>query len=249
MRLEMRSVTAGYGESVILRDINLVVPEGRVVALLGPNGAGKTTLLSTTSGLVRPLSGRVILGGKDHTTSSIESRVAAGLCHVTEGGAIFPGMTVAENIRMFAGNRDEAGTLERAIDAFPKLGQRLGQMAGTLSGGEQRMLALARTHARNPSLILLDEISLGLAPIIIDEIFEFLSHLRAQGTSMLVVEQYVARVLGLADLAYVLVRGRIVFAGEPTELDGSDIMSHYLGSGKQGDSSSLATPADQFSVR
>jgi branched-chain amino acid transport system ATP-binding protein len=229
VRLELAKVTAGYGDSTVLRDVDLVVPKGRVVALLGPNGAGKSTLLSVASGLLNARSGRVLLGGDDETVSGPEDRVERGLCHVTEGGAIFPGLTVAENLRMFSKAREEREAVERAVDAFPRLGERLRQIAGTMSGGEQRMLALARTYARRPSLILLDEISLGLAPIIVDEIFEFLRQVSSEGASLLVVEQYVAKVLAIADLAYLLVRGRIVFAGEATELAGKDIMSHYLG--------------------
>jgi branched-chain amino acid transport system ATP-binding protein len=132
---------------------------------------------------------------------------------------------------MFAPPGAETESCERAVASFPRLGERIRQIAGTMSGGEQRMLALARAYARNPSLILLDEISLGLAPLVVEEIFEVLARLAAQGTSLLVVEQYVAKVLGLADLAYLLVRGRIVFAGEADELAGTDIMSHYLGVG------------------
>jgi branched-chain amino acid transport system ATP-binding protein len=229
MRLELAAVSAAYSDTVVLRDINLIVPEGKVVALLGPNGAGKTTLLSVVSGLLRPRSGRVLLDRHDHTSTIPEARVALGVCHVTEGGATFPGLTVAENLRMFASARVHREAVERAVTAFPKLGQRMNQIAGTMSGGEQRMLALARAYARRPSLILLDEISLGLAPIIVDEIFVFLDQLAREGTSLLVVEQYVSKVLALADMAYLLVRGRIVFAGESGELAGTDIMAHYLG--------------------
>jgi branched-chain amino acid transport system ATP-binding protein len=243
MRLELNKVTAGYGDTVVLRDVSLVVPQGRVVALLGPNGAGKTTLLSVASGLLDARAGRVLLGGDDLSASRPEERVDRGLCHVTESGAIFPGLTVGENLRMFSKPRQEREATERAVSAFPRLGERLRQVAGTMSGGEQRMLALARTYARQPSLILLDEISLGLAPIIVDEIFDFLGRIAAEGTSLLVVEQYVAKVLALADLAYLLVRGRIVFAGEVGELEGADIMSHYLGSETRADAGHSAEPA------
>jgi branched-chain amino acid transport system ATP-binding protein len=229
MRLELQRLSAAYGDTTVLRDADLIVPDGRAVALLGPNGAGKTTLLSVVSGLLPPRTGRILLDDRDYTAASLETRVAKGLCHVTEGGAIFPGLTVAENLRMFAAPKDEDLAVERAVSAFPRLGERLRQVAGTMSGGEQRMLALARAYARRPSLILADEISLGLAPILVDEIFTFLAQLAAEGTSLLLVEQYVSKVLGLADFAYLLVRGRIVFAGEPGELEGTDIMAHYLG--------------------
>jgi branched-chain amino acid transport system ATP-binding protein len=234
MRLELAGVSAAYGDTVVLRDIHMIVPEGRVVALLGPNGAGKSTLLSVVSGLLDPRSGRVLLDGEDRPGTIPEARVALGVCYVTEGGAIFPGLTVGENLRMFASAKTHTEAVERAVSAFPKLGQRLNQMAGTMSGGEQRMLALARAYARQPSLILLDEVSLGLAPIIVDEIFAFMAQLTSEGVSLLVVEQYVSKVLALADLAYLLVRGRIVFAGESGELANTDIMAHYLGDEQAG---------------
>lgn len=229
MRLELENVTAGYGDTTVLRDVVLTVPAGRVVALLGPNGAGKTTTLSVASGLVRPRSGRVLLDRNDVTGATPNELVDRGLCHVTETGAVFPGLTVADNLRMFAPKGQEAEAIERAVHAFPRLSERLKQVAGTMSGGEQRMLALARTYGRLPPVVLLDEVSMGLAPIVVDEIFEFLARLAADGTSLLVVEQYVSRVLAIADLVYVLVRGRIVFAGEPAELEGSDLLERYLG--------------------
>lgn len=229
MRLELDGITAGYGDTTVLRDVSLTLPAGKVVALLGPNGAGKTTTLGVASGLLRPRKGRVLLGGDDVTGATPHGLAARGLCHVTESGAIFPGLTVADNLRMFSAKGTETDAREHAVAAFPRLGERLKQVAGTMSGGEQRMLALARTYTRRPDVVLLDEISLGLAPIIVDEIFSFLGQLARQGTSLLVVEQYVSKVLELADIAYVLVRGRIVFAGEPAELLGSDILEQYLG--------------------
>jgi branched-chain amino acid transport system ATP-binding protein len=229
MRLELRQVTAGYGETIALRDVSLVVPAGRVVALLGPNGAGKTTLLSAASGLLRPRSGRVLLDGRDVTGASPDRLVRQGLCHITEGRSIFPGLTVADNLKMFAPRTAGSQAIEGAIDAFPRLGERLGQLAGTLSGGEQQLLALARAYAQQAPLVLLDEVSMGLAPIIVDEIFEFLRRLAAEGHSLLIVEQYVAKALALADLVYLLLRGRLVFAGEPAEIAGTDIFAQYLG--------------------
>jgi branched-chain amino acid transport system ATP-binding protein len=229
MRLELQGITAGYGDNVVLRDVSLTVPAGRVIALLGANGAGKTTTLSVASGLVRPRSGRVLFDGVDVVGVSPDRLANLGLCHVTESDAIFPALTVHDNLRMFAvpGREDEA--IERAISAFPKLGQRLQQIAGTMSGGEQRMLALARVYGRSPSVVLLDEISLGLAPIVVDEIFDFLARLAAEGASLLVVEQYVSRVLAIADLVYVMARGRIELASEPFELDDGDLLARYLG--------------------
>jgi branched-chain amino acid transport system ATP-binding protein len=228
VRLELDGITAGYGDAVVLRDVSLTVPAGRVVALLGPNGAGKTTTLSVASGLVAPSAGQVRVDGVDVAGTRPHRLAELGLCHVTEAGAIFPELTVADNLRMFARSGEERDAMARAVDALPRLGERLGQVAGTLSGGEQRMLALARVYGRSPSVVLVDEISLGLAPMLVDEIFGFLGRLAASGTSLLVVEQYVGKVLALADLVYVLVRGRIEFAGEPGEVSSADLLARYL---------------------
>jgi branched-chain amino acid transport system ATP-binding protein len=229
MRLELDRVTAAYGDTIALRDVDLTVPAGRVVALLGPNGAGKTTLLSVASGLLRPRSGRVLLDDEDQTDTPPDGRVARGLCYITEGRSVFPGLTVADNLRMFAPPRRAKEAVDRAVDAFPRLGERLGQLAGTMSGGEQQMLALSRAYAQQAPLIMLDEVSMGLAPIIVEEIFETLGRLAAEGHSLLIVEQYVAKALTLADFVYVLVRGRLVNAFEPGEADDGDILGHYLG--------------------
>lgn len=229
MRLEIEGLTAGYGGIAALRGIDLVVPSGRAVALLGPNGAGKTTLLSTISGLVAARSGHIRADGTDITSSAMSRRAEMGICHVTEGRAVFPSLTVADNLRLFAPPGDEDPALERAIDAFPKLGQRLSQIAGTMSGGEQQMLALARAYTRRSPLVLLDEVSMGLAPIIVDGIFEFLRRLADEGTTLLVVEQYITRALELADFFYIVNRGRVALAGEPTEVVADEIAEHYLG--------------------
>ena len=230
MRLELESVTAAYGDTVALRDVSLTVPSGGVVALLGPNGAGKTTLLSVASGLLGPRSGRVLIDREDVAGKAPDRLAAAGLCHIQEGRSVFPGLSVADNLRMFSPSGEVAAdAIERAVTAFPRLGERLGQIAGTMSGGEQQMLALARAYVTRAPLVMLDEVSMGLAPIIVDEIFVFLRRLADEGHSLLVVEQYVGKALALADLVYLLVRGRIVFAGEPGELAGTDIMAHYLG--------------------
>jgi branched-chain amino acid transport system ATP-binding protein len=229
MRLELEGVTAGYGESVALRNVSLVVPSGRAVALLGPNGAGKTTLLSVASGLVPVGSGRVLLDRGDISHEPLHRRSGRGMCHVTEGRAVFPGLDVRDNLRMFAQPGQEGEALERAVAAFPRLGERMSQVAGTMSGGEQQMLALARAYARKAPLVLLDEVSMGLAPIIVDEIFDFLDRLKGEGVSLLIVEQYAAKALALADIVYLLVRGRVVLVGEPAEIADSDVFAHYLG--------------------
>jgi len=229
MRLELDRVTAAYGDTIALRDVDLTVPTGSVVALLGPNGAGKTTLLSVASGLLRPRSGRVLLDDEDQTDTPPDGRVERGLCHITEGRSVFPGLTVADNLRMFAPPQRAKKAVERAVDAFPRLGERLGQLAGTMSGGEQQMLALSRAYAQQAPLIMLDEVSMGLAPIIVDEIFEFLGRVAREGASLLLVEQYVTRALALADYVYLLNRGQVAYRGEPSELADEDVFARYLG--------------------
>jgi branched-chain amino acid transport system ATP-binding protein len=230
MKLELCGVTAAYGNTVVLRDVNLVVPTGRVAVLLGPNGAGKTTLLSVCSGLLRPRAGRILLDDREVTGAASHKLAEAGLCHVTEGRSVFPGLSVADNLRIFSPKSGQAEATERAVTAFPILGKRLRQLAGTLSGGEQQMLALARAYAKQAPIVLVDEVSMGLAPILVDAIFEFLGRLSNEGHSLLVVEQYVAKALTLADIVYILVRGRLVFTGGPDEIRRTDIIGHYLGS-------------------
>lgn len=222
-------ITAGYGQTTILRDLYLAVPDGAVVALLGPNGAGKTTLLRVASGLLGPSAGRILLDGVDVTTTSPHARRALGICHIPEGRGIFPSLTVGENIRLFCPPGRESAGLERAVDAFPELGQRINQTSGTMSGGEQQMLALARAYAGQARVVLLDEVSMGLAPRVVDEIFAFLARLAAEGTALLLVEQYVSKALAIAQYVCVLDRGRLSFAGEPAELAREEILASYLG--------------------
>ena len=229
MRLELRQVTAGYGKVIALRDVDLVVPTGQVVALLGPNGAGKTTTLRVASNLLRPRRGQVLIDDVDVTTAHAESLANRGLCHITEGRSVFPNLTVRENLRLFAQSDREADGMAAAIEAFPKLGQRLSQVAGTMSGGEQQMLAVARAYARPTQLVLADELSMGLAPLVVDEIVDYLKQLVAKGCSLLLVEQYVSRALELADKVYLLARGRIVYAGEPAEVASTNLFARYLG--------------------
>jgi len=208
--------------------VSILLPHGTTVALLGPNGAGKTTTLRTASGLLPPRHGRVLLDRRDTSALSPDRYAIAGVCHITEGRSVFPGLTVRDNLRMFAAGDDD-GAIDRAVSAFPKLGQRMQQVAGTMSGGEQQMLALARAYAHHSPVVLLDEVSMGLAPIVVDEIFEFLGRLASEGVSLLIVEQYAAKALQIADFVYVMVRGRVAFAGEPGELADSDLLAHYLG--------------------
>jgi branched-chain amino acid transport system ATP-binding protein len=231
--LRLEAVTCGYGTSDVLREVDLVVPNGRVVALLGPNGAGKTTLLRMASGLLPPRRGRITIDGEDTTGWSPNRLGARGVCHVPEGRAVFPSLTVAENLRLMTSDGDTREVQDKAVAAFPVLGRRLGQAAGTMSGGEQQMLALARAYVNEPTYVLLDEVSMGLAPIVVDEIFEFLARLSEQGSALLIVEQFVSKALALADLVYVMQKGRIAFTGEPAELDPDALARSYLGGDQQ----------------
>ena len=227
--LELRNVTAGYGSHIVLRDVSLTVPDGAVVSLLGPNGAGKTTLLRVASGLLKPRSGSVIVDGVDVTGHAPNVLARRGVCHVPEGRGVFAAMTVAENLRLQSPPSVDRGGVAVAAAAFPKLGQRLAQRAGTMSGGEQQMLALAAAYLSDSKTVLLDEVSMGLAPNIVDEIFEHLERLTNTGAALLLVEQYVGRALALADYVYVLRKGRVDFVGEPGEIGESEIMAAYLG--------------------
>ena len=231
--LELSNLGVSYGSMRALSDIDLVVPEGCVVALLGANGAGKTTMLRTISGLVRPERGRIRVDGREISHAAPHMIAALGVCHVPEGRGIFRSLTVAENLSMasYAKVTGSQGSLVgQAVDLFPVLGQRLGQLAGTLSGGEQQMLALARALVSRPRLLLLDEISMGLAPLITAQLFDQIRQSALSGTSMLLVEQYVDAALDLADYGYVLEKGRIVDMGEPSDLRASAALAEaYLG--------------------
>ncbi|MBW3664693.1 MAG: ABC transporter ATP-binding protein [Actinobacteria bacterium] len=226
--IELDSVDAGYGSTTVLRDVSLRVHRGTVGALLGPNGAGKSTTLAVMSGLVSPRAGRVVLGGEDVTTAAPHDRQRRGLCHVPEGRGIFPSLTTRENlILLAAGDPDDA--IERAVAAFPSLGRRLDLPAGMMSGGERQMLAVARAYVSHPEVILLDEVSLGLAPIVVDDIYTFLHGLREQGVTMLLVEQFIARALGFADEVWVMRQGRIAHHGPAADLDAEAVADLYLG--------------------
>jgi branched-chain amino acid transport system ATP-binding protein len=226
--LELRQVHAGYGDTTVLRDVTLVVPPGRVVALLGANGAGKTTVLRTVCGLLRPSAGQVRFAGQDVSGWAPHRLVASGICHIPEGRGVFPQLTVRENLALQARVGPTEDAVNVAVEAFPALRSRLSDRAGSLSGGQQQMLALSRAFVSEPKLVLLDEVSMGLAPRIIDEIFEALGRLVEKGTALLLVEQYVSRALGLADYVFVLSRGRVSFCGEPSEIAGDDVFDHYL---------------------
>jgi branched-chain amino acid transport system ATP-binding protein len=213
-----------------LRDVSIKVETGGLVAILGANGAGKSTLLKTVSGLLRARAGRIALQGDDITTSRAHERAEAGLCHIPEGRGIFRHLSVRENLMIQAHRGEEEEALERAGEVFPILKKRMAQRAGTLSGGEQQMLALSAAHIRRPSLIVVDEPSLGLAPIIVDEIFAFLKQLSQEGISILVVDQFAVRALEMASAAYVLRKGEITFEGVAEDLRDADLFAQYVGS-------------------
>jgi len=227
--LELREVTGGYGQTIVLRDVSIMVPASGVTALLGPNGAGKTTLLKMVSGFLRPSSGSVRLFGDDATGVAPYRRFQAGLCHVPEGRGIFRSLTVRENLIMQSRKGAEAEAISQACEAFPALGNRLGQVAGTMSGGQQQMLAMAVAYVRSPRLILVDEASLGLAPLIVEQIFGFMEKVAKEGRALLIVDQFASRALALADNAYVLSRGSITYSGSAKELDHAELLSQYMG--------------------
>jgi len=226
--LELDGVSARYGSATVLRGVDLVVQPGQVVALLGPNGAGKTTLMRTVAGLVPASGGAVRLNGVDVTRRKTHLRARAGLCLIPEGRGIFPSLTVRENLRLQGRANERRETLDRIVEAFPALGGRLGAVAGRLSGGQQQMVALGRCLVTDPSVVLLDEVSMGLAPLVIDEIFEALEGLARTGVALLLVEQYVSRALAMADSVYVLTRGRVGWSGSPAQITAEEIMQRYL---------------------
>jgi branched-chain amino acid transport system ATP-binding protein len=227
--LELEHITAGYGDTVVLRDVTLSVPDSTVVALLGPNGAGKTTLLRVASGIIKPMSGRTILNGEDVTGKRPYDMSRRGMCSLPEGRGIFPSLTVRDNLVLQSPKGKESDAIERAVTSFPELATRLKQMAGSLSGGEQQMLSLVRTFVSDPKIVVVDEASLGLAPMVVDRIFEALVEIAADGASVLLVEQYVTRALGLADSACLLSRGEVVFTGSADALEDGEIFERYFG--------------------
>jgi branched-chain amino acid transport system ATP-binding protein len=227
--LTVENVTAGYGSLTALNNVSVHVPEANVVAIVGPNGAGKSTLLRVVSGLLAPWSGHVRLGSVDVTRRRPEDRATLGICHVPEGRGIFPRLSVKENLTLQSSPREVQQNIAVAVEVFPILGQRLRQTAGTMSGGQQQMLALTRAYISGARFILLDEVSLGLAPILVDQIYEFIALLAARGPSLLLVEQYVNRALAVADEVYVMGGGEVKFHGKPSEIDEDELMRSYLG--------------------
>jgi branched-chain amino acid transport system ATP-binding protein len=226
--LELAGVTAGYGPATVLHDVDLTVAPGSVVALLGANGAGKTTLLRVAAGLLRPAAGQVLAGGRDVRHRQPWQRSRAGLCLIPEGRGIFPNLTVRENLLLQSPAAPAKASVDIALEAFPVLAGRLGARAGELSGGQQQMLSLCRCFTSSPGVALLDEVSMGLAPIIVDQIFDALRKLAASGVALLLVEQYVGKALQLADRVYLLDRGSVTFSGSPDELEEDELVRRYL---------------------
>ena len=238
--LKIDNLVAGYGVVQVLHGISIEVPKGKVVTLIGSNGAGKTTTMRAISGMIKPTAGEITLNGQ--RTDGLESYHIAklGLAHSPEGRRVFATMSVTYNLLLGAfprltGSRpkgDVQGDLERAMDLFPRLKERRAQLAGTLSGGEQQMLAMARAVMLNPEVVLLDEPSMGLAPILVEEVFKIISNLKSQGVTMLLVEQFAAAALNVADYGYVLENGRISVHG-PAERLKTDpaVKAAYLGGG------------------
>lgn len=221
--LEMRGVTSGYGEIAAIRDIDVRVEAGEIVAMIGPNGAGKSTTLLTIAGVVTPMSGQILMNG-ERLRGPLHRRARSGLALITEGRSVFRGLTVEANLRL------GRGPTERAVETFPELRPLLGRTAGLLSGGEQQILTLARAVAAQPALLLVDELSLGLAPLIVRRLLAELRRIADEGVGVLVVEQHASKVLAIADRGYVMTRGGVAMTGTGQELLGrlDDIERTYL---------------------
>jgi branched-chain amino acid transport system ATP-binding protein len=227
--LELVGVKAAYGRIEVLHGVDLVVPGGSVVALLGPNGGGKTTTLKVASGQMTPTAGCVHIAGRHVNGASPDALARLGVCTIPEGRGIFPNLTVRENLQMvtYAGP-NLADVEEAAYGRFPRLGERRTQLAGTMSGGEQQMLAMARGLAVNPTLLFLDELSMGLAPLIVEELYEIVAQIARTGVSILVVEQFARTVLGVADYAALMLHGRVTAVGQPADI-APELEAAYLG--------------------
>jgi branched-chain amino acid transport system ATP-binding protein len=228
--IELRDVRAGYGRIEVLHGVSFAVPAGCVYALLGPNGAGKSTTLLTLGGMIKPTSGCVHIAGVHVNGAAPEKLAKAGACRVPEGRGIFPNLTVSENLRIwtYATNQSPGEVEDKTFVRFPVLGDRRRQMAGTLSGGEQQMLALSRALVADPQILLLDEISMGLAPLIVAELYEVVAQLAAEGITVLIVEQFARTALAVADYAAVMTQGRIAAVGEPADVE-DFVQEAYLG--------------------
>lgn len=227
--LELKDLRASYGRIEVLHGVDLVVPEGSVVALLGPNGGGKTTTLKVASGQMPATAGCVHLAGRHINGASPDALARLGVCTIPEGRGVFPNLTVKENLRMVTYCGAALADVEsRAYETFPRLGERRTQLAGTMSGGEQQMLAMARGMATDPKLLFLDELSMGLAPLIVEELYAIVADIAKTGVSILVVEQFARTVLGVADYAAIMLHGTITAVGEPADIV-DELEAAYLG--------------------
>ena len=238
--LSIQNLEAAYGKVQVLHGISLNVPQGKLVTLIGSNGAGKTTTMRAISGMIKPKAGSITLGGKDITGLDSHRIARAGLAHSPEGRRVFATMSVTDNLLLGAFPRftrarpkgDVQRDLDKAMDLFPRLKERRNQLAGTLSGGEQQMLAMARAVMLNPDVVLLDEPSMGLAPILVEEVFRIITRLKSEGVTMLLVEQFAAAALNVADYGYVLENGRISVHGPAESLKNDPkVVAAYLGGG------------------
>jgi branched-chain amino acid transport system ATP-binding protein len=227
--LELRDVHAGYGAVHVLRGVSLSVAPSTVVAVLGPNGAGKTTLLRVATGLVKARSGEILLYGEDITRRPAHTIARKGFFHIPEGRGIFPSLSVRDNIVLVSPKGAESESIERAAEMFPVLGSRLGQVAGSLSGGEQQMLALVRAIVSSPRIVAVDEASLGLSPAMVDRIYEALRKIVESGVALVLVEQYVTRAVEFADYVYLINRGTVVHSAPARDVQADTLFARYLG--------------------
>lgn len=238
MLIECRGITAGYNGSPVLDSINISIGEGEIVTLVGANGAGKSTLVNSISGLLRPMSGEIHFGGKRIDQMSPADRVRLGIAHVPEGRQVFAGMTVAENLSLGAYTQSRAAAdlrserMRELCDQYPFLHERINDVVGNFSGGQQQMLAIARGLMSNPRLIMLDEPSLGLSPLMVQEVLNLVTQLRERGHSILLSEQNARAALVIADRGYVIENGRVTLSGKASDLlDSPEIAERYLGVG------------------
>ena len=235
--LDVAAIDAGYGHVAVLRKVSIAIADGAIVALVGSNGAGKSTLLKTISGLIRPAAGHIRFGGRDIAGQAPHAIVDAGLLHVAEGRRLFRSQSVRDNLELglYGGKlsrEEEEKRYAFVYDLFPPLRERPDARAGILSGGQQQMLAIAQALMRKPRLLMLDEPSLGLAPVIVDAVISAIQRLRDAGTTILLVEQMVERALDIADHAYVMQNGVVIGDGAPADIRGSELIKRaYLGAG------------------
>jgi branched-chain amino acid transport system ATP-binding protein len=227
--LQLDRVRSGYGAIEVLHGVDLSLEAGTVLALLGPNGAGKSSALRVCSGLLPISSGALRIAGRDVSGARPSDLARLGVCSIPEGRGVFPNLTVRENLWLATGTGTDLATLEAAVyERFPILGRRKGQLAGTMSGGEQQMLALSRAMGTNPVILLLDELSMGLAPMIVTEMYDTMAGLVEEGLTLLIAEQFAQAVLPIANVAALILQGRIVMVGQPEDI-ARDLATSYLG--------------------